>query len=560
MNFFDKTKAQSEELYSQIYSYVTTKFEQIGKIFTLSSAYGQILYVISKLSEFQTFFIEDSVTEQNILTASRVQSVQGLARLAGHNATRAISATGEIKFSVISVPDIQGDQIIIPNYRRIRCVNNDKTYTIILTEDQLRLNVKSKSTYYAQVVQGEIQIEYRQGDDTPLQSVTAITKGSVLVDNFYVKVYVNGEMWTKYDSLYDIPRNGKGYLVKTGISGGIDIYFGNMYFGKQPPIGSEIRIEYLLTSGEGGNIREGESIEFSWIDPGYTITGEEVDLNDSLKTDMSTLITFGTNPEPTSLTRLLAPHQSRSFVLANPENYIIFLQKFNYFSVIDAYNSYNSSYIDDYNIIYLFLIPDITKRLQNTENYFTVPVQYFQLTPQEQSKVLTLIEESGSKIVTAVLKIVEPIIKRYVINISLVVFEGYSQDVIKNMIVSQLSDYFLNVRRRDLIPSSDLVKIIENVDGVDSVNVNFLSESNEISKRVNSSADLVGLDELGDIVIGVNELPIIRGGWTDRNGIYYNDGIYTDRPCSVNISVKKVSKIDVNTIIFQDNIDKIMNR
>lgn len=560
MTFFDKSKIQASELYNQAYDYATTKFAQSSKVFTLASAYGQILSVISNLSSMILFFIEDSITELNIMTASRTQSIQGIARLAGHNATRAIAATGEIKFALNKIPDIQGDQIIIPNFSRIKCLNNNKTYTLTLTDDQVRVNLNGKTTYYGQVVQGEIQVQFFTGDGTVLQSYVAVTKGNVLVDNFFVKVYVNGEQWKTYDSIYDIPRNGKGFLVKTGISGGIDVYFGNTNFGMVPPLGSEIRIEYLLTGGEGGNIREEESIAFEWIDSGYSLTGQDIDLNEALTTDMSTLITFGSNPEPTALTRLIGPLQSRSFVLANPTNYVIFLQKFNYFSIIDAYTTFDDNYIDDDNIVYLFLVPDITKRLQNTENYFTVPSRYFQLTKQEEEKVINLIEESGSKIVTAVVKIVKPTVSRYVLNVSLVVFEGYSQDVIKNTIISQLSDYFLNVRRRDMIPSSDLVKIIENIEGVDSVNVNFLCEANEISKTADPSAATIGLDDMGDIIMSKNDLPIIRGGWKDRNGVSYADGIYSDKPCSVNIVVKKVSKLDVNTMIFQENVSKIMKQ
>ena len=560
MSFFDKTKIQASEIVSQAFTYVSEKFAQVGKVFTLSSAYGQILSVISQLATMILFYIEDSLTEQNILTASRTQSIQGLARLAGHNATRAIAASGEISFTLHKIPDIQGDQIIIPNFTQIQCVNNNKTYILNLPEDQLRINIKQKQTYFAQVVQGTVQVQFFTGNGTPLQSYVALTKGSVLVDNFFVKVYVNGEKWQPYDSIYDMPREAKGYIVKTGISGGIDIYFGNTNFGKVPPLGSEIRVEYLLTGGEAGNVREGEAISFKWIDSGYSITGDEVDLNEALSTNMSELITFGTNPEPTSLTRLIAPKTSRSYVLANPTNYIIFLQKFNYFSIIDAYTTFDDLYLDDDNIIYLFLVPDITKRLQNTENYFTVPAKYFSLTPQEEQKVLNLIEDSGSKIVTTVVKIVKPIVRKYVLNISLVVFEGFSQDVIKNMIISKLSEYFLALRRRDLVPSSDLVKIIEGVEGVDSVNVNFLCEANEIARTADPSSPLIGLDELGNIVIAKDELPLVRGGWRDRNGVFYEDGIYTDRPCTVNIVVKKTTKMDVNTMIFQENVTNIMKK
>ena len=560
MKIFDKTRVQAQDLYQQVYNFVSEKFAQSGKVFSIASAYGQIIYVLSQVSEMIMFFIEDSITELNIQTASRVDSIQGLARLAGHNATRAIASTGEISFTISKVPDVQGDQIIIPNFSRIMCQNNGKMYTLNLIDDQVRLKVGDKKSIQGQVIQGEIFSQVFTADGQVLQSYTATSRGNVLIDNFFVKVYINGELWKKYDSMYDIPYEGKGYLVKTGITGGLDLYFGNTYFGKQPQLGAEIRIEYLQTTGEGGNIREGEDVLFKWVDGGYSLAGEEIDLNEHLNTTMSKLITFGSNPEPTALTRLIAPKTSRSFVLANPDNYIIFLEKFNYFSVVDAYTTFEDNYIDDDNVIYLFLIPDITKRLQNTENYFTVPLKFFTLTNQEEQKVLGTIESSGSKVVTTVVKIVDPQITKYVLNISLVVFEGYSQDVIKSNIISNLSDYFLSVRRRDLIPSSDLVRIIENVEGVDSVNVSFLSELNEISKKSNSANPLIGIDEMGDIVIGKNELPVIRGGWKDRKGIQYEDGIFDDKPGSVNISIKRVTKQTTNMMLFQENMNKIMNK
>jgi hypothetical protein len=559
-NIFDKTRIQAEEIYSQVYSYVTEKFSQSGKLFTLASAYGQILSVITNLSSMILFYIEDSITELNINTASRTDTIRGLARLAGHDATRAIASTGTIKFAVKKIPEIQGDQIIIPNFTRIKCLANNKSYTLNLTEDQVRISTRGKNVVECQVIQGQVQVQFFTGTGNPLQSYIAVTKGSVLIDNFFVKVYVNGDQWTLYDSIYDIPREGKGFLAKTGISGGLDIYFGNTNFGMSPPSGSEIRIEYLLTGGESGNIREDQTVTFQWEDPGYSITGEEVDLNEHLNTNMGSLITFGSNPEPTSLTRLIAPLTSRSFVLANPSNYVVFLQKFNYFSVVDAYTTFDDQYLDDDNVIYLFLVPDISKRLQNTENYFTVPTTFFSLTNQEENKVIDVIEASGSKIVTTVVKIIKPTLRKYVLNISLTVFEGYTQEVIKQTIISQLSDYFLSVRRRDTIPQSDLVKIIENVEGVDSVNVNFICEANEISKRTNSQAPVIGLDELGNIIMQKNELSVIRGGWRDRNGIFYSDGLETDKPCSVNITIKKVSKLDVNSRIFQQSMSNIMKK
>jgi len=159
MKIFDKARIQAQDLYQQVFKFVNEKFQQSGKVFSVASAYGQIILVLSKLTEMVLFFIEDSVTEMNIQTASRVDSVHGLARLAGHNATRAIASTGEISFTVTTIPDIQGNQIIIPNFTRIQCLNNSKIYTLNLIDDQIRVQVNDKKPVYAQVVQGEITPE-----------------------------------------------------------------------------------------------------------------------------------------------------------------------------------------------------------------------------------------------------------------------------------------------------------------------------------------------------------------------------------------------------------------
>jgi hypothetical protein len=556
---FNKARIQSAEIINQVFSFVEEKYQQANQVFSVGSAWGQIVSVVGQITNMVLYYVEDSITELNINTASRTASIQGLARLAGHNATRAISATGEITFKVIKAPIMQGDQIIIPNYTRVKIKNNGQVYTLLLPQEECRITTGGESVS-AKVIQGEIQIQTFTGTGTPLQSFTATVKATTLIDNFYVRVFVNGEEWRKYESIYDMPRDGKGFLVKTGISGGIDLYFGNTNFGMAPPQGSEIRVEYLTTVGEIGNMREGDNVEFEWLDSGYSITGEEIDLNEVLQTRMTQVITFGSNPEPTFLTRLMAPKTSRSFVLANPENYIIFLQKFNYFSIVDAYTTFDDDFVEDDNVIYLFLVPDINKRLRSNENYFTVPQEYFLLTEQEEKKVLDLIEDSGSKIVTTVVKIVEPEIRKYLINISVIAFSGFSKETIRASIIENLSQYFLSNRRRDRIPKSDIVKIIESIEGVDSVNVQFVSELNEIAKKSDPNSPLIGLDEMGDIVMNRGEMVLIRGGWTDRAGVYYEDSITDQKPCTVNIQFKADTPYDFNGRLTNEITNNLSRR
>jgi len=291
--------------------------------------------------------------------------------------------------------------------------------------------------------------------------------------------------------------------------------------------------------------------------------------------------------------------------LANPTNYIHFFEKFQLFSYINAYTEYNEfdPWID--NVIFLLLIPDINTRFRQGENYFTIPVEYFKMSDIEKWKVQTLIEESGQKIVSTVISFVEPTFKKYGININLSVWEGYSKDVIYEKIISNLSEYFSNFKRKDFLPKSDLIAILETIEGVDSVSFHFISEliESELKNLMNSgsvkysvslttsqqtqllaryetlsaSGELTNdmklnevlqfatfnsfvnsqLDISGDIVLSKNEIPLIRGGWMDRNGNYYSDILDKNKLSSVNVGVVRESEKTAYATMNSDNITNI---
>jgi len=273
-NFLNKARVQSQELFSQLRDFMISTYDQAGQVFNLSSAYGQILHGLAEIADMILFYIEDSITELNIYSASRTSSIQGLARLAGHSITRSIAASGEIQISLIKTPTgVNGNQILLPKYTRVKCINNSLIYLLDIPEQEIRINFNQTTPVYARVVQGEIQNQIYTSDGTPLQSYSIQERSYNYIDNFYVNVYVNGELWKNYDSLYDIPMNGNGYVSKTGISGGLDIYFGNGSFGNIPTQGATIRIEYLRNTGTTGNLRETDDIFFSWEDSGYSKKG-----------------------------------------------------------------------------------------------------------------------------------------------------------------------------------------------------------------------------------------------------------------------------------------------
>jgi hypothetical protein len=551
-NIFQKNNILIRGLLSTTYNFLQKTYNQSRNVFTTASAWGQILFVLENLSQLILYFIEDSITELNIYEATRDYSVRSLARIAGYDPARAMAAQGEVAVSWnLKTTSVGGGAVIIQENTRIQCEQNGLAYTLMINGPRVKVSLTRGTSFKFKTIQGAFSTTTFTGTGNALQSFNVPVKGGVFLDQFNVKVTVNDNRWKQYSSLYDIPLEGEGYLVMSGINEGIDIYFGNSNFGKVPPPGSFIKVEYLQTSGSLGNLRSTATskITYKFLDQGTDLFGNAVNLNDYLQIVNTVDPSFGADEEPIAITRLAAPKTSRAFVFANAANYEIYLQKFNIFSQIQAFSTFDDEYLDDDNVVYLYLVPDVTIGLTSNEDYFSIPLSSFLLTQAQKLAILNLIEDSGSMIATTVVKIVEPRISRYVGNAIITVFEGFDPEIIKDKIQSTISTYFINLKRRDKIPKSDMIALIESVPGVDSVSFYFVGQANEayhatIDNLPNTSVSElntnIGFDEFGDIIIGRGELVVIRGGWNDRYGSSYEVGIVPGKPSALNISIKGI--------------------
>jgi hypothetical protein len=220
------------------------------------------------------------------------------------------------------------------------------------------------------------------------------------------------------------------------------------------------------------------------------------------------------------------------------------------------------------------------------------------LTSDEKKMIVASINESGRQMTSTELQFIDPTIKKYAINVVLRTVEGYNTSIIRNEILSKFNNYFLNIKRKDKTPKSDLIAIVEAIAGVDSVSIFFVSEENETAikngyyikktykvspttpflqdgegnkkRYIFFNKELIetkipvavgedpnlGLDEFGDITIGRTDLAIIRGGWSDRDGVYYEEtpvegksssvGIYFNGTISNTINIGKMDAAKQN--------------
>lgn len=570
LKFLSAARIKTNEMLADTKAYISRLYGRTGELFTTASPFAQILEVLTELTNLVFFYVEDATVEQNILTAQNAESIYGLSRLAGHDPFRGSSATGEIRvrLNTSAFNDITGDAINIPANTIIKASKNGLQYILRTNNDQFRIEKSNPEYIYIPIIQGKIESQTVTGTGEKLQSFNIIIKKNT--DHHAVKISVNGQPWTKYDSLYDMKVETKGYLVKTGITGGLDIYFGNGSFGMIPAEGSTIAIEYLITDGTNGNLTGSKDLNFKFETEGFDSLGNTYNLNQLLESAFTIAPSMGSDPEPIELTKLIAPLQSHSFVLATPDNYEAFLSRYGMFSYLDAYNTTDDGYIDDDNVIYIFMLPDTARKLSKNNDYFNLNQEEFFFSEDEKNAILNVLEKSGQQMVTTEVKIVDPISQYFRMDIKARYFEGFDKTNLYTEIRSKISSYLINITRRDRLPKSDIIAILEGIEGIDSVNVRFVSEAEETARRngyyisttvtvtpstpvledigngkskyvffkrtvteqkVNFEPgaalpeNVINLDSFGDILLDKEEVALFRGGWKDRDGLTVIDDV-----------------------------------
>jgi hypothetical protein len=193
-----------------------------------------------------------------------------------------------------------------------------------------------------------------------------------------------------------------------------------------------------------------------------------------------------------------------------------------------------------------------------------------------------VLQDSGQQMVTTEVVFVKPKIRKYSMDVNVRFFEGFTKDEISNAIRSKIDEYLLNVTRRDKLPKSDIVYILEEIEGIDAVNVRFISETEETARRlgyfesktvqvvpqepvtlenvgngkqkyvffkrieeVNTvevdentviPEEVVGLDRWGDIIMEKEEVAVFRGGWQDRDGDEIVDDVLINAEAALSIN------------------------
>ena len=564
------TEISFERLKQEIELYLKKTFSSASLLFSPASPYGQILLVVQNLYQMSLLYLKNSIKQFDLSENNSLNSrvIRNAAIFAGHIPGRNISSTGTLKVTIKTSTDIDrsipGRRITLFNKQAIINKTNGLEYSIQLGTDKQTYNINNNTQIFIPIIQGKWERRVFTGTNAQNQTFQIILRGNNKdVENFNYEVIVNGEVWSVKKHIYDMLPDEKACVIRTGFNGGIDIIFGNGGFGMMPPLASVIEINYLVSDGSLGSIFRRTANDWNFITPAIDGNGNTIDVANLFDVSIYTDINFGADKETLEFTKNILPISSNNFVLGLPEQYAYQIKRLGVFSHVNAYEKLG--------VVYIMATPNIKLFKNKNSNYFTIDIKAFELDNYEKSKISKYLKTGGNIQLTKRFRIESPKLSYYILNVFIITYSDAIDTSVNSQILDVISEYFLNFTRMNRVPKSDLVSLLSQITGINSVDISFVSRKNEEYHRQYKIVDenrrnqyasqtalqidapnpqydpnkSLGLDPvLGDILFDADEIPIIRGGWYDRNNIYYSNNIDDNTLKSVNI-IKK-GTIDVS--------------
>lgn len=545
---------------AEIETFLKNEYNKASILFTNASPYGQILSVIENLHQLSFMYLKNSINGFDVSLPNSLNEriIKNAAIFAGHIPSRGISSSGSLRFTIKTNvdldKDIPGGRITLANRANIKNKKNSLDYSFNLGSERVTHRIVPNYSFIVPIIQGKWKKQTFTGNGEALQTYQATEVGQKDVDNFNLEVLVNGDMYDIKKHIWDMMPDEKACVVRTGFNGGIDLIFGNGGFGFIPPIGSIIELSYLLTDGSNGNIFRRTQNDWTFVDDIIDGNGATVDTEKIFNIEIYTDINFGSDKESLKYTKSILPIVSNNFVLALPQQYAYEIKKLGVFSHVNAFEKSDT--------IFISVTPNINLFKNQSSNYFTINKGAFILDNYEKSKIDKYLRTSGCIQLTKKYKVISPNLSYYAVNVFVMPYSDVTDESVSAQILDKISEYFLNLSRIDRIPKLDIVRELSLITDIHSVDIQFICKKNEDYHRENiqnlqnqlnsysntntvnapvdySPTTALGLDySLGDIVFEPEELPIIRGGWMDRNDVYYSDDIDSSGLKAVNIIFK----------------------
>jgi hypothetical protein len=555
------TEITFSNIKSQIETFLKQTYAKSNINFSSSSPYGQILTVIENLFSLDKIYLKNSLKQLDLsdVNANNEKVIRSSAVIAGHVPTRGVSATGVLKMSVKTNVDINsnipGGRITLTNRQALKNKTNGLQYALVFNADKTTYKIDTSTNIYLNIIQGSWTTTTYTGTGNMNQTFNITTRSIAQdIENFNIHILVDGNFFTIKKHIFDMLPNENACVVRTGFSGGIDLIFGNGDYGMIPGPGSNIQVSYLVTDGSTGNIFRRTINDWTFMDLAIDGFGNTLDITTLFDIQIYNDINFGADRENIQFTKNILPISTNNFVLGLPEQYAYAIKRLGVFSYVNAYEKNGS--------IYIVVTPNIVLFKNQNSDYYSIPLSAFELDSYEISKIDKYLKSGGNILLTNKYTITSPVLSLYVMNIYTIIYSDAQIDTVNSQILDVISNYFLNFNSINRIPKSDLISLIAALPDISSVDINFISRKNEDYHRQNvikvnnlkstasgafnlgdaqkitgyTPTQIIGIDPvLGDILFESNEIPVLRGGFYDRNNVFYSDNINSAGLKSVNI-------------------------
>jgi hypothetical protein len=453
--------------------------------------------------------------------------------------------------------------VIVNNKEPLTCTQNGLRYNLLMSQEAIVLSVENDNTpKYFTAVQGIFEKQRFVSSGGQYYTINFKYVGNI--DTDYMTVKVNDEIWSYCPSLYDMSSDGKEYTFNVSTGGGIDLIFGNEAHGRALKSNDVVEVEYLIHDGEQGNLNPHLDTYFTFDNQLKSTSGENYDGNAlfNVKFAEKDPVSSGSNSESLEHASHMIGLNSRSLVLASPENYKVLINRLGFCGYNRTWSDANS------NIVNSLIIKNFKNDLSTGEDYFKLTEDDFKLTDFQKSSIYNYIENTGCQLATVKYNIFDPDICKYAmyVYVSLKSLK-YNKEIISKQIRQLIGEFFTNVESDIFIPKSDIIQLIKNnVEGIDGVDVYILSQKNEEAiktgryteeiyemnnltgqyvKRIQNvklydgENPNIGLDSHGNIYLTSDaQFPVLMGSWDYKSTNSNNDQL-------VNIT-------DPLTIVFEE--------
>lgn len=518
---------------------IPERFRSISNIFNLT------IDVVQDISTLHLLRQENAENELNIFTAQNESNIRGLSQLSGHSPVLPISARGSVRLNISSVGLQEfGRQVILDPSSVFRSLESGLEYSL-QREESIRIDT-SAPYIFIPLMEGRRKTQtfiVDEDDNTIGNNLYTINLDDTNnIEHYILKVYVNNELWEKADSLRDMASDDMSYLKRVGYGNQIDIIFGNGTSGLNVNTGDVIKIEYLTTNGEQGNVSTNSEFEIS--SGLMDIQGNEINSKQYFTITKESGFDLGSNGETAEVTRAMTGFSSRSLSFARPQYMVSFLSRLSILSHVNAWTE------EDDLIFNILALPKLV--FPSLREYLQVDMDKFLLTTSQKDSIKLMISASRRQWVSTEVVFKDPILKKYAMYVFIDNTVVYDKVDLKYKVENAVSEIMLNKTfgdvdkdsSNDLISRSDFVNALYDMSDVNAVNIDIISEENELAKinnyytisetvyqgaikKIKTNTITIedgdnpnlGLSEIGDITCNKDEIPVLRGGFDVYQGV-----------------------------------------